>query len=220
MPDTEPSPKGVNSKSTLTRAINPSISQIDVERPPMELAIAKGILEKVINFREDGISASTDLANIGGINFKELREAMCVFGNYVVETHKDILVSKSIRSTMVNGSITKEAPEGYLRLLVSTHGVNKYIQLILSKYGDWLIRTEFPLSETKDKPSTWGFFDHRKNPDANYTAGDLSAIERHRLGWRGIRWLAENMLKWDEQRILPEDLNRNRRSLPIPQLKT
>lgn len=210
-------------KTSLTKFVKPAVpsaleATVAITNPEhqieMDLATAKKILQDVIEFDESSISEATDLTQLGGHNYGLIRQALIVTG-------KDLLDKYGKPNPSID-AVSKQAPEGELRLLISTYIPSiAHIQLLLHNGGNYLIRADIPLQDTSSNNALYaGLFDHRKDPQTNVNQNKRGFdTQRVKDGWRGIRWTADNILHWDGPRKLPEDLDRTRLSKDTAQLK-
>lgn len=80
---------------------------------------------------------------------------------------------------------------------------------MLTNKGNWLIRGEFPLEEVTDPDIRLqqGFFDYRNSPHTGRATSEDN-LTRIQADWKSARWIAANILNWEGEFVLPENLDR------------
>jgi hypothetical protein len=177
------------------------------KRKEFDSKTARDILQLVVDTNENSLTIS-DLNKLGPYSVKDIQRAVKVVS-------LDVFRKNGGEPTMDNFIITKKtkAGESLHFAIYSTHRNINSVSLQLGggeNTRKYFIVAHIPTQEPK-KNSVEQFYagvfnDLRPNHES-YTQpyGELHMAE-YRKSWLGFRWLAENLLRWEDGFKLPEEL--------------
>lgn len=198
------------------------------DREPMALDRARLILQGVVDVPEDAFTEDYDALDFGDLKSVEVREALTVVATDLLATHphKDKLKGLSLMSKQtLHGRLTFGIVLGDDPIKGAGHvGQPEVLQMELTNEGRYILESAV-LLENRNAPwvshgykAVERFSDWRgKNRDVifmNKTLDDQKKGEMDKLQKirHGLRWVAYNMLNWDNDFKLPEDINKS----PLP----
>ncbi len=201
------------------------------DREPMALGRARLILQGVVDTPED-ILIKDDLDRIGDHNVVEIKEALTVIGIDLLTTHphKDKWAGLSLISKQTpHGKLTFRMAPGEDPIRGAGHvGEPEILRMDLvtgtGKEGKYVLESSVLL---EDRRAPWvqhvykaveGFSDWRgQKPDVIFMREALEDVRKGKMDklqkfYHGLRWVSYNMLNWDNDFKLPEDINKS----PLP----
>lgn len=199
----------------------PSPDKEDMVKTDLEKG--KEILRYIATTNETELVDKTDLSRIGQYNYTEVREALGVVG-------LDLISNSGERNAVGAGTASKTVPGGTLKLFMSINlepddipKTPRSIELSMNPEGKdmQLMSCAVPLTD-KEASSIMdflhGFSDRRgqeklprveiKSMKGAFFSKSPAHLEGYQAHIRGLRWLAANVLHWNEDFILPEDLDK------------
>lgn len=168
---------------------------------------ARSILQLVVNTNENSLNNSSDLNRLGPYSVKELRQALRVIALEVFRKYGG-------EPTLDNFLISKQTNTGEPLYFGVSSNHDRVDGVSLQLGGGeqtrrYLIVTHIPTQEPKNSMEQFyaGVFrDLRPGHDVYAQPNGEFDITEYRKSWLGFRWLAENLLRWDEGFKLPEEL--------------
>lgn len=209
------------------------------DREFLALDRARLILRTVVSIPEDSFTKYSDLDRIGSHDIGEVRQALTVVALDLFKTHPD---KDGLDYDMLNprlSRISKETPYGSLSLtmirdkyplkrkhvigrpeflqmsLIDHSNPRRYVlesgMLLENRQAPWVSDLPFKALE---RFSDW----REKQPDITFMTDALEDAKKGSMDkfiktHLGMRWVAVNMLEWDLDLKLPEDLAK----IPVPQ---
>ncbi|MBI3486411.1 hypothetical protein HY025_05750 [Candidatus Daviesbacteria bacterium] len=173
---------------------------------------ARGNLRRITDTPEDLFHDPEDLMNLVGIDPQTLAESFRIVGRELLKKYSRVIGAYVIRKPSQLGVATLVAePEEELsafnpRVELSAGGIATGLA------DSVLIRCSLPLGQDS-RSLTLGFF--YKDFGISISAEDYArnpSIESFRLLWGGIRWMAANMVSWEEYFLVMPPHTRPRRS--------
>jgi hypothetical protein len=177
------------------------------KRKEFDSKTARDILQLVVNTNENSLT-TLDINKLGPYSVKDVRQAVKIVSLEVFRKHGG-------EPTMGNFVISKTVSTGE-PLHFGIYTTNKTIDSVSLQLGGgentrkYLIVAHIPTQEPK-KNSVEQFYagvfnDLRPNHESYAQPyGELHMAE-YRKSWLGFRWLAENLLRWEDGFKLPEEL--------------
>jgi len=198
------------------------------EQEDVGIETARKILKALWTTPESTFTEESDLSRIGDYDSDQIRQA---FAKIAI----DIIANSLSKDNEIKDSAVKPTPYGNARLVVNykvLDGKN------IEPWGIWLslsqsrkIFIDMSLNLEDIEPNTPGreaydsyFLDDRPNTvsaSANQLYNEKNnQIATYRKLFRGMRWVAANLLNWDGEFILPEQLGNRALSPSRPQLQS
>lgn len=180
----------------------------------LDLSTARSILQLVVDTHENNFDESSDLNRLGPYSITKVREALKIVSLEVFRKHGG-------EPTPDNFVVSKFTPDG-IPLHFAIYSTNRRLDGVSLQLGGgensrkFLIVAHVPITEPKDSVEQFyaGVFDDLRPDHVRYAQpyGQFDMAE-YRTSWLGFRWLADNLLKWDYDFTLPEDLTPGLRQL-------
>lgn len=190
--------------------------------PEMDLKAAHAILQGIVDFKEETLTETSPLDQIGEYSMEQVRQAMRLVGNNLLSRYKEHKDRQDIgydgninlnklgkwpdkKRIFLSFGYEPSPPEGHELIRISLENKQK---------EEDLIRFDYPLKNPRDRYelfSNAGFFrywSHGKSKQVRSShLFDNFNIDDYRFMLRGLRWLSANMLTWgDKGLIMPEQL--------------
>lgn len=176
----------------------------DVER--MDIPTARKILETVVALHENLIS-NPDF-KIGLYTLEQVKAAFVVLTEALVDRDEGYRVVASKNNKNITFS---------LLLLYDIVGVKdkhskpSSVHLVLENEDRYILENDLKLNPSEGKFNITRFADFRQRKARVVHASGLKDdpdLNTHRYMWRGVRWMAANILQWNETDIVfPEQLD-------------
>ncbi len=196
-------PRGSSKSRGLQRFVERVRSVIGFKE--LDLPEAREILQLVVNTHESTLSETSDLSRLGSYSLKDVRQAFKIVA-FEIFRRNGLLPPN-------DHYVIKETPSGD-KLLLAIFSNNKKPNDLTMQLGrgltlEYLITANVPLAEPENQLEKFYagvFIDRRAGHDIYAQPYGEFNLSEHQKSWLGFRWIAENLLRWDNGFRLPEEL--------------
>ncbi len=223
---------GDSRRSPLRRALDSARSLVKLKE--LDLDTARNILLLVVDTHENTIDEFSDLRRLGPYSIKDVRRALKVVAMDAFYKHEGNIatIDDFFESRYNNGGIryendffmAKTCDSGFVHVKIhSTKDRPSTVSMELKQHlYTFLITTEVPVIEPKDEMVRFYaglYIDNRPDYKTEVVPYGEFEISHFRKSWLGFRWLAYNLLHWDEGFKFPEEIGPTQPRLSSSQTK-